>query len=95
MYMSFHLPSFNLEAAYESITKLDAEVGDGDLGVTCRLGLKAAMEVSSSLVNAGLGEIPLKAGMAFNSAGASTFGAFVATAAMRAANYMKDNHLEA
>jgi dihydroxyacetone kinase-like protein len=85
----------DLEAGYESITKLDAEIGDGDLGVTCRLGLKAAMEVSSSLANAGLGEVLLKAGMAFNSAGASTFGALVATAAMRAAKYMKDNNLEA
>ncbi len=75
--------------------KLDAEAGDGDLGVTCRLGLKAAMEASSSLVNAGIGEIPLKASVAFNSARASTFGAFVATAAIQAAKYMKDNNLGA
>jgi dihydroxyacetone kinase-like protein len=85
----------DLEAANESITQLDAEIGDGDLGVTCRLGLRAALDAASSLGNAALGEILLKAGMAFNSAGASTFGAFVATAAMRAAKHMKDQNLEA
>jgi len=85
----------DLEAENESITALDAEIGDGDLGVTCRLGLKAALEVLSSLRDAPLGEILLKAGMAFNSAGASTFGALVATAAMRAAKHMKENNFEA
>jgi dihydroxyacetone kinase-like protein len=85
----------DLEAAYESITKLDAEIGDGDLGVTCRLGLKAALDAAGSLGDAPLGELLLKAGMAFNSAGASTFGALVATACMRAAKYMKDNNFEA
>jgi dihydroxyacetone kinase-like protein len=85
----------DLEAANEAITALDAEIGDGDLGVTCRLGLKAALEVISGLRDAPLGEILLKAGMAFNSAGASTFGALVATGAMRAAKHAKENHLEA
>lgn len=84
-----------LEAAYEDITALDARIGDGDLGVTCRLGMKAAIEALEQLGDAPLDQMLLKAGMAFNSAGASTYGALVATAAMRAAKYAKDNGLEA
>jgi phosphoenolpyruvate---glycerone phosphotransferase subunit DhaL len=79
-----------LEAAYEDITALDAEVGDGDLGVTCRLGMAAVVGLLPGLEGMSLGEMALKAGMAFNQAGASTFGALVATAAMRVAKYAKD-----
>jgi dihydroxyacetone kinase-like protein len=85
----------DLEAANAAITALDAEIGDGDLGVTCRLGLKAALEVLPTLGEAPLGDCILKAGLAFNSAGASTFGALVASGAMRAAKYTKDNALAA
>lgn len=84
-----------LEAANDAITALDAEIGDGDLGVTCRLGLKAVLELLPTLGNASLGEILMKAGMVFNSAGASTFGALVATGAMRAAKYSRENNLHA
>ena len=85
----------DLEAAYEDITALDASIGDGDLGVTCRLGMRAAVEALDGLSEAPLDQMLLKAGMAFNSAGASTYGALVATAAMRAAKYAKDNGVEA
>ena len=85
----------DLEAANEAITALDAEIGDGDLGVTCRLGLKAVLELLPTLGAASLGEILMKAGMVFNSAGASTVGALVATGAMRAGKYTKDNNLDA
>jgi len=84
----------DLEAAYETITSLDAEVGDGDLGVTCRLGMKAALDLIPTLGQAPLHESLLKAGMAFNSAGASTFGALVATGAMRAAKYVREQNTE-
>jgi len=84
-----------LEAAYDDITALDAEVGDGDLGVTCRLGMQAVLAALPGLGEAGLDGLLLKSGMTFNSAGASTFGALVATAAMRAAKYAKDNAVEA
>jgi len=84
----------DLEAANETITKLDAEVGDGDLGVTCRLGMKAALDLLPTLGQAPFHEQLLKAGMAFNSAGASTFGALVATAAMRAAKYLREQNAE-
>ncbi|MEN6302550.1 MAG: DAK2 domain-containing protein [Armatimonadia bacterium] len=79
-----------LQAENEQITALDAAMGDGDLGVTCRLGMQAAL--NSEAKNAdNPADALLKAGMAFNSAGASTFGALVATVAMRAAKYAKDN----
>jgi dihydroxyacetone kinase-like protein len=84
----------DLEAAHEAITKLDAEVGDGDLGVTCRLGMKAALDLLPTLGQAPFHEQLLKAGMAFNSAGASTFGALVATGAMRAAKYLREQNTE-
>jgi len=84
----------DLEAAYETITALDAEVGDGDLGVTCRLGMKAALDLFPTLGQAPFHESLFKAGMAFNSAGASTFGALVATGAMRAAKYVREQNAE-
>lgn len=85
----------DLESAYEAITSLDAEVGDGDLGVTCRLGMRAALDLLPTLGQSPFHEKLLKAGMAFNSAGASTFGALVATGAMRASKYLREEHAEA
>jgi dihydroxyacetone kinase-like protein len=84
----------DLESANEVITKLDAEIGDGDLGVTCRLGMKAALDLLPTLGQSPFHEKLLKAGMAFNSAGASTFGALVATGAMRAAKYLREQNAE-
>ncbi len=84
----------DLEAAYEAITALDAEVGDGDLGVTCRLGMKAVTDLLPTLAQTPFHEQLLKAGMAFNSAGASTFGALVATAGMRMAKYLREQQVE-
>lgn len=83
----------DLAAANDQITALDAAMGDGDLGVTCRLGMQAAID-SPGEATGNLADALLKAGMAFNSAGASTFGALVATAAMRAAKYAKENNLQ-
>jgi len=82
----------DLAAAHDEITALDAATGDGDLGVTCRLGLQAVIESPGEAAGS-LADALLKAGMAFNSAGASTFGALVATAAMRAAKVAKDGGL--
>lgn len=84
-----------LEAANETITALDAQIGDGDLGVTCRLGMAAAVAALEGLPDASLDEQLLQAGITFNSAGASTFGALVASAAMRAARYAKERGLQA
>lgn len=83
-----------LEAENEAITALDAAIGDGDLGVTCRLGMQAVVE-GADAGGGNLSEMLLKAGMRFNSAGASTYGALVATAAMQAAKVAKERQLEA
>jgi dihydroxyacetone kinase-like protein len=85
----------SLEAANEAITALDAEMGDGDLGVTCRLGMRAVLEAVPGVADPGLDAVLLKAGMSFNAAGASTFGALVASGAMRAAKLAKDEGLQA
>ena len=81
-----------LAAADEQITALDAAIGDGDLGVTCKLGMKAALESPAKDAD-NVADALLKAGMAFNSSAASTYGVLVATSAMRAAKYAKDNGL--
>ncbi len=82
----------DFQGANDEITALDQALGDGDLGVTCRLGLQAIVDLPDPPAE-GLGDALLKAGMAFNQAGASTYGALVATGAMRAAKYAKDNGL--
>jgi dihydroxyacetone kinase-like protein len=83
-----------LNAANDQITALDAAIGDGDLGVTCRLGMQAALDSPARQADT-LADALLKAGMAFNSAAASTYGALVMTAAMKAAKYAKDNAVPA
>lgn len=84
----------DLNAAADEITALDQQMGDGDLGVTCRLGMRAILDGLPALAEASLDQILLKSGMSFNSAGASTYGALVATAAMRGAKLAKDAGLE-
>ena len=78
-----------LEAAHDELTALDAAVGDGDLGVTCRLGMRAVLQLLPTLPEAPLGELLTKGGLAFNAAGASTYGALVATGALRAGAYTR------
>lgn len=84
----------DLASAADEITALDQQMGDGDLGVTCRLGMKAVLDGLPSLQDETLDQILLKSGMSFNSAGASTYGALVATAAMRGAKVAKDRGLD-
>jgi phosphoenolpyruvate---glycerone phosphotransferase subunit DhaL len=81
-----------LAAAHDEITALDAATGDGDLGVTCRLGMQAVINSPGEAAGSPADAL-LKAGMAFNQAGASTYGALVATVAMRAAKVAKDQAL--
>jgi len=78
-----------MEAAQEELRELDAKTGDGDLGVTAKLGFKAIRENLSQLINEDIETILTKSGMAFSKAGASTFGALMATAFMRAGGKAK------
>jgi len=81
-----------LGAAKDEITALDAAIGDGDLGVTCELGMQAALASPAKDAET-LADALLKAGMVFNSSAASTYGALVMTAAMKAARHARDNAL--
>jgi len=80
----------DMETVHEKLQELDAKVGDGDLGVTVRLGFKAVREILPQLADKDIGTILIQSGMAFNKAGASTFGTLVATAFIRAGHEVKD-----
>ena len=69
-----------MEASQGKLGKLDAAAGDGDLGVSVKLGFKAVREGLKSLINKDIGTTLTESGITFNRAGASTFGALLATA---------------
>jgi dihydroxyacetone kinase len=73
-----------LAAHADELNALDAAVGDGDLGVTMRLGAQGLLAELARLEDAPPAALVSKAGMAFNRAAASTIGALIATAGMRA-----------
>ena len=78
-----------LMAHADELNALDAAAGDGDLGVTMRLGCQAVLDELAGLDAADVATICLRAGMAFNRAAASTMGALIATAGMRASKEAK------
>ena len=71
------------------LSELDGAVGDGDLGVTMRLGGQAVLDGLEGLEGTDLSSVLLRSGMTFNRAAASTMGAFVATAGMSAGKEAK------
>ncbi len=73
-----------LEGSAEELNRLDAAVGDGDLGVTVTLGSRAVRNALPGLAEQDLGNIVARSGMAFNGAAPSTMGALLAIGAMRA-----------
>ncbi|MHB9038216.1 MAG: dihydroxyacetone kinase subunit L [Armatimonadota bacterium] len=79
----------DMEASQDELAEIDAQTGDGDLGVTVKLGFEAVRMILPELVGQDIGVILGKCGMTFNSAGASTFGTLMATAFMRAGRVMK------
>jgi dihydroxyacetone kinase-like protein len=74
----------DLEAAKDRLNELDAAVGDGDQGVTMTIGFRAVRDALPGLKGQDVGTIVSKAGLAFNGKAASTIGALLATAWMRA-----------
>jgi dihydroxyacetone kinase len=78
-----------LMAHADELNALDAALGDGDLGVTMRLGCQAVLDELASLEGADTATICTRAGQAFNRAAASTMGALIATAGMRAGKEAK------
>ena len=66
----------------QALRDLDAQIGDGDLGVTVRLGTRGMADAAAELAAGSPGIALAKSGMAFNRAAASTFGVIFATILM-------------
>jgi dihydroxyacetone kinase-like protein len=79
----------DMEAQKDYLCQLDAAVGDGDQGVTMAIGFRAIRQGLPALAGQDIGTIILKSGMTFNGTAASTIGALLATACMRAAREAK------
>jgi phosphoenolpyruvate---glycerone phosphotransferase subunit DhaL len=74
-------------AAEDEFQALDAALGDGDLGVTARMGFQAIREVcqkTEQTQNSDIGGFLRAAGKAFMNANASTMGALMGTAWVQA-----------
>ena len=56
----------------QALRDLDAEIGDGDLGITVSLGTRAMADGLADLAGEDPGTVLAKSGMAFNRAAAST-----------------------
>ncbi|MFZ5436144.1 MAG: dihydroxyacetone kinase subunit DhaL [Bacillota bacterium] len=67
-----------------SLTELDAALGDGDLGVTVALGAKALKEAVEEVDTEDIGRLLINCGVRFNQTAASTFGVLFATALIEA-----------
>jgi len=79
----------DLSSRADDLRKLDAAIGDGDLGITITLGFGAVRKVLPEVEGQDIGSIIMRAGMAFNREAASTFGALFATGCMRAAREVR------
>jgi dihydroxyacetone kinase-like protein len=73
----------------DTLRELDAQIGDGDLGITVSIGMKAIRDGLPELEGEEPGTILAKSGMNFNREAASTFGAIFATALMSAGKHIK------
>jgi phosphoenolpyruvate---glycerone phosphotransferase subunit DhaL len=79
----------DMEAAGDRLTEIDAKSGDGDLGVSVRLGFAAVRKGLPEFSTVDVGTMLMKSGAVFNAAGASTFGTLMATAFLRAGRTVK------
>jgi dihydroxyacetone kinase-like protein len=79
----------DLEAQKDYLCQLDAAVGDGDQGVTMAIGFRAVRNALPSLEGQDIGTLVTKCGLTFNGTAASTIGALIATACMRAGREAK------
>ncbi len=74
----------------KQVRDLDAEIGDGDLGITLQKGFTAVEDVLQNPGDAPLSELLKDAGMEFSEANPSTFSSFFATAFRKAAVKIKE-----
>ncbi len=82
----------DLEAQKDFLCELDGAIGDGDQGVTMAIGFRAVRGALPALAGQDIGAIVLKCGLTFNGTAASTIGALIATACMRAAREVTGRH---
>ncbi|NLO07425.1 MAG: DAK2 domain-containing protein [candidate division WS1 bacterium] len=78
-----------MPAHRDRLRELDAQLGDGDLGITIAIGMKAIRDALADFPGEEPGMILAKSGMAFNREAASTFGAIFATALMSAGKHIR------
>lgn len=75
----------------DRLRELDAQIGDGDLGISVTLGMKGMKEGLLELADEDMGNIIARSGTNFNRAGASTFGAIFATGLLRAGQQVREH----
>lgn len=68
----------------DELQKLDAIVGDGDIGVTVELGSKAIVDYLTNQTEEDVGKMLMKCAMQVNKSSPSTFGTLLASAFMEA-----------
>jgi phosphoenolpyruvate---glycerone phosphotransferase subunit DhaL len=66
-----------------TLRELDAQIGDGDLGITVTRGMASVVTGFPEIQGKPVSDQMARSGMAFNRAAASTFGVLFATAMMR------------
>jgi dihydroxyacetone kinase-like protein len=82
----------DLIAQKDYLCELDGAMGDGDQGVTMAIGFGAIQHGLESLQGQDIGTILTKSGLAFNGTAASTIGALLATACLRAGRAVTGKH---
>jgi len=76
----------------KKVRDLDAEIGDGDLGITVQKGFRAVEQYLSVSPGETIAEIIRNAGMEFSEANPSTFSAFLAAGFRKAATAVKEKN---
>ena len=79
----------DLIAQKDYLCQLDGAMGDGDQGVTMAIGFGAIQHGLAALKDQDIGTILTTSGLAFNNTAASTIGALLATACLRAGREVK------
>ena len=79
----------DLSAQKDYLCELDGAMGDGDQGVTMAIGFGAIQAGLAALQGQDIGIILTTSGLAFNGTAASTIGALLATACLRAGRVVK------
>jgi dihydroxyacetone kinase-like protein len=75
----------------KQVRDLDAEIGDGDLGITVQKGFRAMEEYLTDASDETVSDLLIKSGVEFSEANPSTFSAFLAAGFRKAAVAVKEN----